>query len=157
VAGFDHGRFYRFGEGFMRGSLRARPDPALFDSAFPLARGEATLDAPGRFTYDEGTRARDIVGTTYPPLKLVSDRLVGALAGFTGWTTYPVELTGRDGEPLPGYHGFAVTGRLVEPDDWDGSDVFVTGEGALTFVSEPVRDALLAAGVKNVRLERAGA
>jgi hypothetical protein len=132
----------------------------------PLARGEAGLDAPGRFEYDEGSSARGIVGTTYPPLKLVSDGVIGALTGFTGWTTYPVELYGRDGARVPGYHGFGVTGRagpiddalgpgyLFAPGSWDGSDVFVTGDGALTMVAQPVRDALLAAGVKNVRLER---
>ena len=30
---------------------------------------------------------------------------------FTGWRTYDIELFGRDGVPIPGYHGLAIHGR----------------------------------------------
>jgi hypothetical protein len=72
-----------------------------------------------RFEWDEGTVAYHLIGTTWAALMLVSQRFVVALdeAEITGWMSYPVEVTGSRGEPLPGYHGFAVTGRCGRIDD----------------------------------------
>jgi hypothetical protein len=85
---------------------------------------------------------------------LISEKFAAALraSGCTGWSTFPVNLTGRDGEPLHGYAGLRVTGRCgpiqlersregmkdypggrfpvyigyyFEEGTWDGSDVFM--------------------------------
>jgi len=177
VAGFDHARFFVLGEDFTRGALRVRPVRTL-RSAERLTRGEVTRKRPLAFERDEGSRPHDLVGSTHGPV-LVSDRLLGALHGVSGWTTYPVAIEGVEG----GYHGLAVTGRagpvddalsprvmlpppvpegnalpgrrglLFRPETWDGSDVFLLGDSTITVVTEAVRDALRAARVTNVALE----
>jgi hypothetical protein len=82
----------------------------------------------------------------------------------TGWRTYPVEVTDRQGAVIPAYRGFAVTGRCgpfdssksqmiikpppvprgrpapyrrglyFDPTTWDGSDVFCSENGWLFVV-----------------------
>jgi hypothetical protein len=182
---FDYRRFYALGEGFKRGAFRAHtlgniPDPLA------LTRGEIVPSEPIRFHHDEGRRLYDLVGTTWALLKLVSDRVKSVLAEnrFTGWTTYPVEIYDRRGEPVGGYNGFAVTGRCgpideslssvltlppavpagealphriglrFQPEAWDGSDVFSPDGTAWAFVTEPVRDALVQAKATNLTLTR---
>jgi hypothetical protein len=95
-------------------------------------------------------------------------------AGFTGWTTFPVVVLAKDGSPVPGYSGFAVTGRcgpvtvdrsnLIEPErgpamyqgltfdpaTWDGSDIFRVNLGP-PLVLAPVKEALERAKVRNLR------
>jgi hypothetical protein len=46
-------------------------------------------------------------------LVCVHQQVVEVLAqhNFTGWASYPVEVFGRKGEPIPDYHGLAITGR----------------------------------------------
>ena len=127
-----------------------------------------------------GSRAYDLIGTTHVILKLISARVVSALAPFTGWTTYPVEVYGRKGELIPGYRGLAVTGRCGPIDNrrsqpricpppvpqgqpvrrwfglyfdsatWDGSDVFVPEGTGLTVVTEAVKVALQHNKITNV-------
>jgi hypothetical protein len=98
---------------------------------------------------------------------------------FTGWKTYDVRITGRDGRPHSGYKGLAITGRCGPLDNsrnvkvdriypagafpatfgfffdsktWDGSDFFMpAGRNAYTCVVERVRDALLDHGVKGFK------
>jgi hypothetical protein len=102
---------------------------------------------------------------------------------FTGWSTFPVELLSDAGEHISGYHGLAVHGRcgprqkersaliakpgpvgntiqvhqglFFDEDAWDGSDVFMPDDGSgLVFVVQEVRDALTAAKVKGISLDR---
>ncbi|WP_276618861.1 HEAT repeat domain-containing protein [Syntrophomonas wolfei] len=105
---------------------------------------------------------------------LISDRLrtLFTAMGFTGWATYPVELRGKNGELIHGYHGLFVSGKIgpvdytrsqvqivphtligLEPDiilkglypkdhSWDGSDFFLSPDSALLMVSELVIKAL---------------
>jgi hypothetical protein len=156
---FDYRRFYALGEAFVRGAIRVHalgdiPDP------FMLTRGDVEPRDPLRFHHDAGTSLKDYVGTTDAVLHLVSDRVVEALAGFTGWRTYPVEIYSERGDLVPGYHGLAATGRCGPIDDelspvmvvpapvpegeslphriglrfwpetWDGSDVFAPQDGS---------------------------
>ncbi len=94
--------------------------------------------------------------------------------------TYPVEVYGRKGEPLPGYHGFAVTGSECRRDrsrsqiltkqavpggrpfqvykglyfyeeDWDDSDIFEVSSCGGTVVTEKVYKIFKKAKVTNVR------
>ena len=174
----DYSRFFVLGEGFTHDAVRVRPTSTL-RAPWRLTRGEVRRRRPVRFERDEGSEAHDLVGTTHAALMLVSDRLIGTLGRFCGWTTYPVTIEGQ-----PGYQGLAVTGRagpvddalsprvmllppvpegtavpgrrglLFQPDSWDGSDVFVLGDSTITVVTVAVRDALLAARLTNLGLDR---
>ena len=103
---------------------------------------------------------------------------------FTGWSTFPVELLNDAGECISTYHGLVVYGRcgprqkersaliaklgpvgktievykglFFDEHRWDGSDVFMPDDGTgLVFVVQEVRDALTAAKVKGISLDRA--
>ena len=133
------------------------------------------------YVYAEGGRPRDMLETTGAS-SLVSARIVERLTecGATGWKARPVEVTGRDGEPVPGYHRLQVTGRCgplderalprrwspppvtggqeayvwvgfaFDPASWDGSDVFRPEGTRLTFVTEKVGRALNRGRLLNV-------
>jgi hypothetical protein len=178
-----YGRFYVLGEDFIRGALRVQPVGNL-RSPHELTRAERKPRRPVRFRHDEGSRPKDLIGATWASLCLVSDRVIAALEGFSGWTTYAVEISGRDGDEVSGYQGLAISGRcgpidnsltpkqllppavpggeavegrigmLFEHGTWDGSDLFCTEPGSAVHMTEPVRDALVAAKVTNVDLER---
>jgi hypothetical protein len=126
------------------------------------------------------------MGTTYAAVNLVSDRLLAILRerGFSGWTTFPIQISLDDGRALQGYAGFAITGRsgpiddrfsesairpppvrgghsgrvlrglCFDPESWDGSDIFMPEGYAGTFVVEAVKDALEEAAVSNVEFRR---
>jgi hypothetical protein len=102
-------------------------------------------------------------------------------SGISGWTTYEVEVTDQRGLPVSGYSGFAVTGRcgpidhpraelflkaspvphgkatwfrkglFLEPDSWDGSDLFCPDDTS-TFVvaTERTRRLLEKSKVRNL-------
>lgn len=127
-----------------------------------IARAEKLPTVPLVGRCLQGGSPRDVVATGYAALDLFSDRVIQVLrdGGFTGWTTYPVEIYGKNGVRIDGYHGFAVTGRCgpvdwskgkkvrkpppvpqgqgydawmglyFDPYSWDGSDVFMPEGGA---------------------------
>jgi len=149
-----------------------------------LTRGEISTQEPVCFHHDEGSRLKDHIGTTQALLHLVSDRFVGVLEGFSGWRAYPVEVYDKDGELVPGYHGLAMTGRCGPIDDdlspvmvlpppvpqgkamphrigirfwpetWDGSDLFMPEGRGWVLVTQEVRDALTAAKITGIDLDR---
>lgn len=105
---------------------------------------------------------------------IISDRInnIFRTMGFTGWDTYPIELRGKNGELIQGYHGLFVTGKIgavdynrsqvqivphtivgLQPDivlkglyfednSWDGSDFFLSPNSTQLIVTEPVIKAL---------------
>ncbi len=110
-------------------------------------------------------------------------RSVLEAGGFTGWSTYPVAPRGRRGVSLDGYSGLSITGRAGLPrweqsqpfvtqyvpngppvpcvrgiyfdaDTWDGSDMFLLGDYGYRIVTANVRNALVAAKIRNVRFGR---
>lgn len=124
-----------------------------------LLYGELDPTSPVVFRYKKGAGGAtpyDFIRTTWQVLRLVSNRVAEVLRPFTGWTTYPVEVYGKKGELISGYHGLAVTGRcgpidnnrsiprICEPPvpegrvcrmwfglffdetTWDGSDIFLS-------------------------------
>lgn len=169
----------------MYGALHVNPRDDIADP-YALMRAEALPSEPVVFEYSCGGKPRDIIGTGHAVLELFSDRAIGILRneGFTGWTTYPVEVYGKKDERVEGYHGFAVTGRcgpidnslsrqiVVPPpvpegqpvpgwqglyfdsETWDGSDVFTQPSGGWIFVVECVKKALNRAKIKNLYFER---
>jgi hypothetical protein len=150
------------------------------DDAFAVTRAEF-LPPPVdvRWAMGEAT-PRDVIRTTLAAPLIISDRILEIFTAsrFTGWTTYPIDLRGRDGLALGGYQGFAVHGRCGPIDNarsvefekqmpggvfsywrgayfdestWDGSHLFMPGERwAWILVTAEVRDALAKAKVKNV-------
>lgn len=98
--------------------------------------------------------------------------------GLSGWDTYAVEVSGKDGSTIPGYRGFVITGRCGPVDDrrsiqvpkvypagtfpvwkgvffheesWDGSDFFMPeGSSGWMFAVERVVDAFRRAKIRNV-------
>ncbi len=155
---------------------------AIRDDVWSLYRGQLRLSEPLRLRAYMGGQATDFLWSGYPPLVCVSSRVVDLLRehGITGWDTYPVEVYGRKGEPLPGYHGFAVTGPECRRDrsrsqiltrqavpggkpfqvykglyfdesHWDGSDIFLVRPFGGIVVTEKVYRLFKRAKVSNVR------
>jgi hypothetical protein len=115
-----------------------------------------------------GKKPRDVIVSTWgSTIKILSERVVQMLKdrGFTGWSTFPIDVYGPDGAYVARYHGLAVHGRcgpldktrttrvLVEypagwfpeskgfyfdPASWDGSDFFMTEDMGFVFVTEEV-------------------
>ena len=93
--------------------------------------------------------------------------------GVAGWTTYPVDVTGRNGEELGEYCGLVVIGRcgpvdmersetvsrsfpggmfpmrrglFFEESSWDGSDIFMSSKEAFIFVTGRAKQAFEESG-----------
>lgn len=179
----DFDRLYKLGRARKRTSLHVAPrEPDEIDD-FAILRGEIRPQKPLVFEYMKGASGstpRDLVSTSLVSLRLISDRVISVLREFSGWGTYPVEVYGKKGERIPGYHGLAVTGRCgpiddsrsrpavyppavpqgrptlvwiglyFDPETWDGSDVFLPEDSANIFVTEAVKEAFEKAKITNV-------
>lgn len=162
-------------------------------AAIKLRRREDDLDIlRGRLSVEEpvqarwamgGAKASDLVWATEIWPLFINERVEALLQehGFTGWGTYPVELRGKSGEPIPGYRGLSIHGRcgkirhrrsstvtvqyparkarrrkglFFDPDSWDGSDIFLPSSGELfKFVVGDVKRAFEKAKIRNVYFE----
>lgn len=178
----DFSRLYDMGAEGERTALHVTPRGDV-DDPIAIYRGELRPQWPIVFEFlrgASGSITRDLVSTGLTPMLLISDRVVELLREFTGWTTYPVEVYGKKGEPIPGYQGFAVTGRCgpiddsqsepqscappvpqgrwsrkwfglyFDQDSWDGADIFVPEGTGITVVVERVKEAMERAIVTNV-------
>lgn len=178
----DFSRLFNMSNSFVRGALHVQAGVDLDDIA--IFCGDERPEKPIIFRHESGGKPRDLISTTYVTLKLYSDRVIEILKdhGFSGWKTYPVEVYGKKGVRIDGYHGLAVTGRCGEidwsrgrkerrpapvpggsaydvwigmyfdPETWDGSDLFVPEGMTCTIVTEAVKDALTAAKVSNISM-----
>ena len=178
----EFGSLYRFSDAGIRGALHVESRKDHDEIALSL--GKKRPRKPLVFTHHSGGKPRDVIGTT-EMLCLVSERVIKVLREneFTGWTTYPVEIHGKGGSLVEGYHGFAVTGRCgpidwcrgkkvrrpprvpggkpcnvwigmyFDPDSWDGSDVFVPKDTLYTIVTEEVKSAVEGIKPTNVEFE----
>ena len=154
------------------------------DDARALTRGELCVSTPVHLRWAMGRRTpSDVIFTRLFGGIIVHERVVRLLEEhrFTGWTTYPVEVCGQDGQHIPGYHGLAITGRCgpidrdrsvvklkqfpakmarvwvglyFDPATWDGSDMFMPADFDCVFVAEQVWKAFRRARVKNVQFTR---
>lgn len=161
-------------------AFRVEARVSSVDEAFARTRAETNL-APLGVKWAMGEASpRDVICSTIVATRLISNRVVDLFTseGFTGWVTYPVELLGKHGELIEGYHGLAVDGRCGTIDDtrsvrfekqypggifpcwrgyyfdeksWDGSHIFVPDDGSVRiFMLDEVRRALKRAKVRNV-------
>jgi len=179
---------YLFQEGRTRDGLRADPLDRYLEVAQPLIYGELIPREPVRFLQSKntkGSRLYDVIFTGYPSTKLVSERVTQTLseAGFSGWSTFPISLSWKNGEEISGYSGLAVTGRagvlddercpIVEelspwtgkqihsrkgyyfdPESWDGSDFFFPRGTTLMIVTERVKVLFEKSKFKNTAFQR---
>jgi hypothetical protein len=180
----DLERVYFLESAMKRTALHVRPQqPESFDE-LAVCLGQAPLDQATVFEHFSGSRAYDLLTTSVPPLKLVSQRALDTLRGFTGWRSYPVRVVGKDRQAIEGYDALAVTGRCgkidrtkgrelwrdrpmakglkghqrclfyFDPATWDGSDIFVPEGMAYTFIVEEVMLALKRAKITNIDMWR---
>jgi len=164
--------------------LRLEPtdDWITRDYAFALARGQVQPPNPIKLVGYMGRDVMDILWSGMVWIFCVSSRVTELLQknNITGWATYPVEVYDRKGQPLPGYHGFAVTGRECRRDrsrsqiitkqvvpggkpfevykglffyeeDWDGNDFFIVRSYGGIVVTEKVMRLFKRAKIANVR------
>ena len=175
--------FYTIASEFAKGAFYAHPaQPGSNVERYAL--GVEKPPGPVSFKRASGARLYDWVGTGFPVAALVSERLINVLqqGKCTGWSTYPVELSGRDQEPIEGYSGLVIRGRCGPIDDsrtlvslepspytgqmvpvrtgyyfdlstWDGSEFFIAAGTTLAVVTQRVRDLLVKEKISNVVLE----
>jgi hypothetical protein len=183
----DFSRFYELSDPLatrpLRLSVLKYSSWVSNDYAWDLFKGRVSLDRPLKLGIHSGGQLSHFLWSSFPPVVCISTYVVELLRanGVTGWSTYPVEVYGRKGEPLPGYHGFAVTGNECRRDrsrsqiltrqavpggepfkvykglyfyeeDWDGSDIFRVSNSGGTIVTEKVKKIFKQAKIKNVRL-----
>jgi len=129
------------------------------EASWAFGGAEARPDSPVQVEWAMGAATpSDVVWTTSAGLPVVSRRVIQLLerGGFTGWETYPVDLTDKARNWVPGYAGLMIHGRcdavdlsrseivLLEfpggwfpnfrghffrPESWDGSDLFIERKG----------------------------
>lgn len=146
-----------------------------------LSQGRLEIQEPIQFDAAQGSIAEDVLWTQLIRPVCVSNRVTRILTGnaIRGWSTYPVEVYDKEGDLLPNYLGFAVTGAACaadyslssviekqppsprgrsyevyrglyfDVDEWDGSDMFWVG--GVRVVVQKVRELFEQEGVKNVR------
>jgi hypothetical protein len=186
LAILDYSKLYRLDDPLASRPLRLSDEGysewLTKGQAIELFRGRLKLDTPLRLGAYRGGQAADFLWSGLIPLICISERVARLLRvnSITGWTTYPVEVYGRKGELLPGYHGFAVTGgeckrdrsrseiltRQAVPEgepfqvyrglyfdeaDWDGSDIFLIRNHGIA-VTQKVSNLLKKSRVTNVQL-----
>ena len=99
---------------FQAGSVNLKRDVNKDFQEWDLVKGNyAEIDFPVVFKQDYGKKLTDILGTGWPSLYLISDRLKKILEDneLTGWKTFPITVYDKKKNEVLGYHGFSVTGR----------------------------------------------
>jgi hypothetical protein len=178
----NYSELYLFEDPFSNRWLRLEPLSEFINEelANMLAFSKVTASNPVKFKGFMGGPVADILRTSLPPFLCVSEKVISILKDnqFTGWSTYKVEVSDRNGNNLPGYYGFAVKSYAGERDisrspivitytapdgrtskaykgfyfdenKWDGSDIFCVGNGYI-IVTKAVRDSFIKAKIRNV-------
>jgi len=177
--GFD--RIFLLGEPGNSRAFRVDLGVDTREDAFGLTRAEVRPSHPLSAEWAMGqAKPLEVIRTTFAAPIIIADAVVQLLRteGFTGWSLYDVAVRGKQGQPIPGYHGFSVTGRcgnidwaqgvevlriyparvspvwkglFFDPESWDGSDVFMPAERVgYVFVVEEVKKAFEQAKIRNV-------
>ena len=183
----DYAKFYQLDDPLatrpLRLSILKLSNWVTGDYAWELFRGRVSLDRPLKLSIHSGGQVTHFLWSAFPPIGCISTYVVELFQAnrVTGWSTYPVEVYGRKGELIPGYHGFSVIGgecrrdrsrsqifiRQAVPEgepygvykglyfyeeDWDGSDIFIVSGFGGTVVTEKVFKILDKVKSKNVML-----
>ncbi len=110
---------------FQASSIGLEKDENGTDDEDNLIRGTYDdIDFPIIFKQDYGKKLADILGTGWPALYLISDRMKDILEDhqITGWKTFPIKLYDKKKNEILGYHGFSVTGRCG-PIDYQKAEI----------------------------------
>jgi len=177
--------FYRLkdpmGTKAIRLTTRGISDWITDEYAYALFRGYEEPEKAICLQGYMGSQITDFIFAGYVFIKLFSDKTLEIFEKnkITGWKTYPVEVHDRDGNLLPGYHGFSVIGKECRRDrsrsqiitkqavpggepfevykglyffeeDWDGSDIFLV-QNNMIVVTEKVRNLFKKNKVTNVK------
>ena len=144
-----------FASRWLRVETTSESDQWLtIDIAYKIAYGELIPENILSFKGYMGGPPADIIygGIIF---RCITDKVLNILKDnqFTGWSTYPVEVSDRKGNILPGYQGFSITsyagkrdltrspkiithkapdgrtseaykGYYFDESKWDGSDIF---------------------------------
>ena len=116
--GVDFARVYLLGTRHQPRALHVRPLTDVGDP-FTLLRGESRPTGVPRFARVAGSEHTDLVGTTLPPLILVSNRLSAILEreNLTGWKAVPAVVEIEDALDDHAYSLLVVTGKSGRIDD----------------------------------------
>jgi hypothetical protein len=108
----DFDQLFLLEAGFSRGAMHVAPLRDIPDP-FGVFRGECPCPPGLRFQRVKGSRPVDLVGTTLPPLTLLSGRTFEALStsGMTGWEAHPVPVELSAGGDALDYSLLIVRGR----------------------------------------------
>ncbi|HEX8087157.1 MAG TPA: hypothetical protein VF529_22955 [Solirubrobacteraceae bacterium] len=166
----DWRTFFRISPAFDRGVLHVRP------------RGRSGGGKVLRFVQESGRKRADVLSTSSAGM-LISPRVAAVLEGRSGFAPVAARIVLRDGAVDESYVALDVAGRSgpvdralsepttlpamtpagqpspglrglrFDPSTWDGSEVFRPAETELTFVTAPVAEALVAAGLSNLLVE----
>lgn len=155
-------------------------DAPIDSIAMRLTTGDySKMEFPIEGHQVSGRYWRDLLGTGYVGLFLISDRLKNILIEnhFTGWQSFPVFLRDSHSQPVDGFSGLSVVGRSGPTrvnesdriitsdkwddgyngyaiDDWDGSDIFLPQDRLLQIhVTERVYKTLNAEKITNIHCE----
>jgi hypothetical protein len=179
----NYSELFLFEDPFSNRWLRLEPLSEFVNEelANMLAFGNVTTSNPVKFRGFRGGPVADILRTSLPPFLCVSEKVIDTLKvnHFNGWSTYPVEVSDRNGNNLPGYYGFAVTSYAGERDlsrspivvtytapdgrtskaykgfyfdenKWDGSDIFRIHPSWLV-VTKTLKESFIKAKIGNVK------
>jgi len=71
---------------------------------------------PVIFVHEYGRKLRDMIGTGWPGLYLITDHFREILreSHISGWKTFPIKIYDKRKNEINGYNGFSVTGRSGE-------------------------------------------
>ena len=179
--------FFDFRSQFLSSTIQAhavglQKDANGINDQWKLIKGTyKDINFPVTFKQKHGKKFTDILDTGWPSLYLISDKTKTVLeeGHLTGWKTFPIKLYDENGNDIPGYHGFSITGKcspvtyescaIIEKrmipngpickfykgifiNDWDGSDFF-TPEGTYeTFITEKSANILKKNKITNLKL-----
>lgn len=163
---FNPENFYYIKQEIIKGDILFRHTD--FENSFEFIKGSKPTE-PVRFMHVKGSREKDVIIGGGKVL-LLSNELIKDLRKhcFTGWDTYKVSATGKDGVPLEGYEGLFIEGTAgsvdlaytketlrpnpigimesvyvgpgFNPQTWDGSDIFSLENTITIIVSQQVKE-----------------
>jgi len=112
----DFTRFYQLSDPLasrpLRITGRGYSDWISSEYAWKLFRGEITQEQTIKLVGFMGGQITEFLWSDLVHIFCVSSTIMKSFQykEISGWSTYPVEIHGRKGELIPGYHGFSVTG-----------------------------------------------
>lgn len=167
----------------LRLSVRGYSDWLTRKEALKIFTGDLRPNTPLVLRAYQGGQVTDFLWSDLVRIFCISTRVIDIFTteSLTGWSTYPVELFGRKGDVLEGFHGFSITGKecsrnyllgeiVLKPvypkseklrkvrkglyfneNEWDKSDFFTIRNQGIV-ITERVKTLLLKNRVSNVKL-----